>query len=489
MNGKHRATVLVLVLAVLAALTALPVLAQEAPNDPPACPLTEGIVINAQGGTWGLNFIRSDRDRAAATAGPGAAVVPAGTYNVVLAAWDEHDAADAPQLNEQWVLLGLDAAGEVVYASGATPDIADDQELVIATVDSAVEISGFTQAAAVHPAFRNTDSPNSVHPLCASFIPVPDEADLAVTLVDSADPVLVGDTFDYDLTVSNLGPDSATGVSVALALPAQTAFVSAPAGCVHSGEASDGTVTCDLGDLAVEGSAALTVSVQALVSGETPALATALVASNELDADPSNNQASEETTIESLPVPQADLAVTVTMPDVSLDLGDEDATFNVVVTNYGPDTGDVVVGVNTLPAGFTLVSVTSAAGTCTEASGVISCALGSMTNGQSVAITVVATPGTFGAFVFQATVGSSTADPNLTNNAAQVAFNVVQVLPQVITTTTTAAPTTTAATQETLPFTGASTAGAGGLAVGLILLGGLVLLVGSSRLRYDAKHH
>jgi uncharacterized repeat protein (TIGR01451 family) len=488
MNRKHRAMVLVLVLAVLSALTALPVLAQEAPIDPPACPLTEGIVINAQGGTWDVGMIRSDRNRAAATAGPGAAAVPAGTYNVVLAAWDRHGPDHETQLNEQWVLLGLDGAGETVYVSGATPDIPDDQNLVIATVDTEVEISGFTQAAAVHAAFRNTESPNSVWPLCASFVPVPDEADLGVTLVDSADPVLVGDSFNYDLTVSNVGPDPATGVTLALSLPAETAFVSAPAGCAHSGEASDGTVTCDIGDLAVEGSAALTVSVQALVSGETPALATATVDSNEVDANLSNNQASEETTIESLPVPQADLAVTVTMPDVSLDLGEELATFNVVVTNNGPDSGEVVVAVNTLPAGFTMVSATSAAGTCTEAAGVISCAFGSMANGQSATITVVATPSTFGAFVFQATVGSTTADPDLTNNVAQAAFNVVQVLPQVITTTT-AAPTTTAATPDTLPFTGASTAGTGGLAVGLILLGGLVLLIGSSRLRYDAKHH
>jgi hypothetical protein len=86
-------------------------------------------------------------------------------------------------------------------------------------------------------------------------------------------------------------------------------------------------------------------------------------------------------------------------------------------------------------------------------------------------------------------VGSSTADPDLTNNVAEVAFNVVDVLPQVITTTTTTVgPTTTAATQATLPFTGESTAGTGGIAVALILLGGLVLLVSNSRLGYKAKH-
>jgi uncharacterized repeat protein (TIGR01451 family) len=286
----------------------------------------------------------------------GVGTVPAGRYKVVLAAFDPHQPGNGTQLNEQWFLQGL-VDGAVVFASGTTPDIADDATLVIATVNADVEVPAFSQMRAMHAAYPNAESPNSVWPLCASFVPVP----------------------------------------------------------------------------------------------------------------------------------QADLAVTVTMPDVSLDLGDEQAVFEVVVTNNGPDSGEVVVAVNTLPAGFTLISAASATGTCTDTAGVISCDFGSLANGESATIAVVAEPSVFGAFVFGVTVGSSTADPDLTNNAAEVAFNVVEVLPQVITTTT-AAPTTTAATSETLPFTGASTAGSGGFAVGLILLGGLVLLVGSSRPRYVPKH-
>lgn len=357
MNQRYRAIVLVFVLAVIAGAPALPALAQEALDGPPACPLTEGIVLNAQGEAWNVWFLRSDQDAAAATAGPGAAVVPAGTYTVVLAAWDRHDAGSETQANEQWALVGLDGAGAVVFTSGATPDIADDQRLVVATVDGAVEIAGFVQAAAVHAAFPNTASPNSVWPLCASFVSVPDE----------------------------------------------------------------------------------------------------------------------------VAVPEADLGVAVTMPDVSLNLGSEQAVFDVVVTNNGPDGGEAVVAVNALPEGFTLVSATSVAGTCSDTAGVISCDLGSLASGESATIAVVAEPSTFGAFVFGVTVGSTTADPDLSNNAAEVAFNVVDVLPQIVTTTTSAPP-------ETLPFTGASPSGTGGLAAGLILMGGLAVLVGSSRLWYRGKH-
>ncbi len=418
----------------------------------------------------------------------GVDTVPAGRYKVVLASYDNHQPDDATQLNEQWLLQGL-VDGAVVFASGATPDIADDATLVIATVNADVEVPAFSQLRAMHAFYPNGDSPNSVYPLCASFVPVPDEADLSVTLVDSADPVMVGDNFDYDLTVTNGGPDAASGVNATLALPAETAFVSAPAGCTHSGEASDGTVTCDVGDLPVDGSAVLPVTVQALTAGETPVVATGSVTGNEVDPDLTNNEASEETTIEALPVPQADLAITVTMPDDSLDLGEEQATFDVVVTNNGPDSGTLVVATGTLPAGFTYVSATSPESTCTEAAGVVSCDFGSMANSESGTITIVAEPSTFGSFTFGVSVTGATADPDLTNNVAQVDFDVIEVLPQVITTTTSSTTSTTVATTtETLPFTGASTAGTGGVAAGLILLGGLVLLVGDSRRRYEAKH-
>jgi len=357
MKDRYRATLFILVVAVLATFTALPVLAQEAPAGLPECPLNEGIVLNAQGDAWNVWFLRSDMDFADAhTVGAGA--VPPGRYNVILAAWDSHPPEGPSQLNEQWRLQGL-VDGAVVFSSGGTPDIADDAKLVVATVNTDVDVPAFTQLRALHAAYPNEESPNSVWPLCAAFVPVP----------------------------------------------------------------------------------------------------------------------------------QADVAVTVTMPDVSLDLGDEQATFDVVVTNNGPDMGEFVVAINSLPTGFTLVSAVSVAGTCAETADGISCDLGSMADGEAAAITVVAEPSVFGAFVFRVSVGSSTADPDLTNNVAEVAFNVVDVLPQVITTTTTTVgPTTTAATQATLPFTGESTAGTGGIAVALILLGGLVLLVSNSRLGYKAKH-
>ena len=50
MRNRNRVVVLVSALAMLAAFVAIPVVAQEVPSGPPACPLTEGIVLSTAGG-------------------------------------------------------------------------------------------------------------------------------------------------------------------------------------------------------------------------------------------------------------------------------------------------------------------------------------------------------------------------------------------------------------------------------------------------------
>ena len=53
--------------------------------------------------------------------------------------------------------------------------------------------------------------------------------DLSITKTDRPDPVFVGARLTYTLTVRNAGPDTATNVRVADALPAATTFVSVTA--------------------------------------------------------------------------------------------------------------------------------------------------------------------------------------------------------------------------------------------------------------------
>jgi uncharacterized repeat protein (TIGR01451 family) len=73
-------------------------------------------------------------------------------------------------------------------------------------------------------------------------------ADLGITKADSPDPVGVGSTLTYTIQVQNLGPDLATGVTVADQVPKGVDFVSATSStgqCAHKGK----KITCVLGGL------------------------------------------------------------------------------------------------------------------------------------------------------------------------------------------------------------------------------------------------
>ena len=70
------------------------------------------------------------------------------------------------------------------------------------------------------------------------------KADLSVSLTDSADPVVLGNTVEYHYSVQNAGPAAATGVMVSTTLPAD-ATADAATGCA----ADAGVVTCSLGDV------------------------------------------------------------------------------------------------------------------------------------------------------------------------------------------------------------------------------------------------
>ena len=75
---------------------------------------------------------------------------------------------------------------------------------------------------------------------------VSDPVDLVITKADDgSEPVAGGPSFDYTITVDNLGPRDATGidpVTVTDQLPVGLEFVSFPANCTAVGQ----TLTCDL---------------------------------------------------------------------------------------------------------------------------------------------------------------------------------------------------------------------------------------------------
>ncbi|MBI3995090.1 MAG: DUF11 domain-containing protein, partial [Nitrospirae bacterium] len=91
-------------------------------------------------------------------------------------------------------------------------------------------------------------------------------------------------------------------------------------------------------------------------------------------------------------------------------------TYSLTTTNNGPDDLTAVTLTDTLPPGMTFVSATPG---CIESGGVVTCSLGVMLNGASVAVTIDIVPTTTGNRSNSVTVAgdvSDPPDPNTTNN-------------------------------------------------------------------------
>jgi uncharacterized repeat protein (TIGR01451 family) len=111
------------------------------------------------------------------------------------------------------------------------------------------------------------------------------QANLAVAISgDSA--VAVGDNESYVVSVSNAGPQTATGVKVTYVLPAGATYVSGPASCTVTGN----SVTCNIGTLASGVSTDLVIILSWSVA-QTGATHNVSVTSDLPDSSSGNNSA------------------------------------------------------------------------------------------------------------------------------------------------------------------------------------------------------
>lgn len=122
-------------------------------------------------------------------------------------------------------------------------------------------------------------------------------ADLALTITDLPDPVQVNGTLTYTLNVTNNGPDVAANVVVTDTLPSGATFVSATASTGSC--AGTGPVTCNLGNLAGQARATITLLVRPAATGTLTNRAT--VTSATADSEANNNTATQETRVVTLP--------------------------------------------------------------------------------------------------------------------------------------------------------------------------------------------
>jgi len=275
-----------------------------------------------------------------------------------------------------------------------------------ATINSTYSIpANYSGPTVVNTASATSDvnDPNTADNSSAATTNVTQQADLSI--VKSGPPsASPGGLVTYTVTVTNLGPSTASSIVVTDPDPPGLTFVSNSGACT-------GTYPCSLSPLASGQSATITTtySVPANYAG-TSITNTASVSSAATDNNSSNNSSSVTTPVTA----SADLSIVKSGP-ASYNPG-SNVTYTITVTNNGPLSAANVFVTDPTPAGLGFVGNS---GACT---GNYPCALGTMTAGQVKTITTVfSVPANqSGSITNTASVSSSTNDGNGSNNASTV---------------------------------------------------------------------
>lgn len=236
--------------------------------------------------------------------------------------------------------------------------------------------------------------------------------DLAISKTTSSASVALGNLITYTLRVTNNGPSDATGVTVTDSLPGGAGGVNLVSVSSTLGSCiGTTTISCSLGDMVSGSVATITLVVNPKAIGTVSNTATVTSVTN--DPTSGNNSSTVSTLVSRI----TDLAITQSSTPNHVIEG-ENITYNLTVINNGPSDAISVTVVNTLPAEVAFQSVTPAA--CGHSSGVITCNLGTMANGSSVPIAIVANinNSVAGNIINTAVVtASSSSDPVPENNS------------------------------------------------------------------------
>ena len=263
--------------------------------------------------------------------------------------------------------------------------------------------------------------PNNANNLASTDTIITGDADLAVSIIDSPDPVIAGGQLNYDVTITNNGPSTALDVTLENDLSSDVTYLGAT---ISNGSGScillNGiTLSCDLNDL-IPG-AFVTVFIDVLVDPSVPhgtvLFNTATTSSTVSDSNPTNNSVTEDTTVSIL---EANLELLKTS-DRDVYSTSDTIIYTIEVNNTGPSDALDVVMVDDLPLNPRKIEYfyDSGNGACAydEASHTVTCNFGTLSNGDSISVDIyVKTKGNLGLITNVATVTTTSFDPDLSDN-------------------------------------------------------------------------
>ncbi|WP_407374145.1 hypothetical protein [Methanobrevibacter sp.] len=235
-------------------------------------------------------------------------------------------------------------------------------------------------------------------------INVQSASDLAVVKSVNVSNVNMGDLVRWTITVTNNGPDVATGVICNDLLPESLIWQSDDS----ANKYDHNTGVWNIGTINKGVSVKLNIISKVNATGEIKNEVT--VSGQQYDYDKSNNYDSEIIKVK----PASDLGIVKLVGSSSVDFGDV-VKWTLVVSNYGPDAASGVVVRDVLPKGFVYLN-----SSMPFADGVIS--IGDVAVGGSVSIDVYTRAGVTGSFVNVASVEGNEYDHNLVNNTANASI-------------------------------------------------------------------
>ncbi|MCV2485268.1 gliding motility-associated C-terminal domain-containing protein [Flavobacterium sp. SH_e] len=249
----------------------------------------------------------------------------------------------------------------------------------------------------------------------ASTTPIATSADLSLTKTVSNATPLVGSQVTFSLQVNNAGPQATDNVTVTDLLPSGYTYASYTA---TAGSYDALTGLWSVGSMPVASNHTLQITAVVNAAGNYTNTAE-ITASSQPDPDstPNNGITTEDDYAEATTAPivqSADLSLTKTVNNANPLVGSP-VTFEVIVTNNGPQDTSGVTVTDLLPSGYTYSNFTISTGTYNPATGVWT--VGNLINGKSETLQILAVVNPTGNYVNVAEVTSSALpDPDSTPN-------------------------------------------------------------------------